>query len=116
MWLKTGMSEGLRRCFPGDQTHMACLLRISSSVASPILIRSGTRLSKKRCAESSNIVPRGATLLMAGAAGFGGASLLVQVRAALGGEVLPLRTQVLRQALHGALAFLLALGMAFFVQ
>lgn len=55
------------------------------------------------------------TALMAGAAGFGGASLLVQVRAALGGEVLPLRTQVLRQGLHGTLAFLLALGMAFFV-
>ena len=49
------------------------------------------------------------TALIAGAAGFGGAAILMQNRAACPG-VMPLWEQVLRQAAHGVISFCLALG------
>ncbi len=51
------------------------------------------------------------TALLAGATGFGGAAILMQNRAALGEGAPPLAMQVLWQALHGGISFLLALGM-----
>ena len=52
------------------------------------------------------------TALIAGATGFGGAAILAQNRAVSApGDVTPLPVQVLWQAAHGGLSFLLALGL-----
>lgn len=53
--------------------------------------------------------------LAAGAAGFGGASLLLQNRAVLPDGVISLPLQIGTQLLHGALSFLLTLGAALMV-
>ena len=50
------------------------------------------------------------TALIAGATGFGGVAILLQNRAVYPEGFLPLGTQVLWQAVHGGLSFLLALG------
>lgn len=49
--------------------------------------------------------------LIAGAAGWGGVSLMLQVRSALPEGVLSVAEQVSRQALHGAVAFAVTLGL-----
>lgn len=50
------------------------------------------------------------TALIAGAAGFGGMAVIMQNRAVYPADFLPLGTQLLWQALHGGISFLLALG------
>ena len=50
------------------------------------------------------------TALIAGATGFGGMAIIMQNRAVYREGFLPLGMQVLWQALHGGMAFLLALG------
>ncbi len=50
------------------------------------------------------------TALLAGATGFGGAAVLMQNRAVLGESAPPLAMQLLWQALHGGISFLIALG------
>lgn len=50
------------------------------------------------------------TALVAGATGFGGMAIIMQNRALYPAGLLPLRRQVLWQAVHGAISFLLALG------
>ena len=50
------------------------------------------------------------TALIAGAAGFGGMAIMMQNRAVYGEDFLPLWQQLLWQAVHGAVSFLLALG------
>lgn len=51
------------------------------------------------------------TAAIAGATGFGGTAILLQNRATLPAGLLSLRSQLLWQALHGGISFLLALGM-----
>jgi len=51
------------------------------------------------------------TALIAGATGFGGMAILMQNRAVYPAGFLPLGKQVLWQAVHGGISFLLALGM-----
>ena len=55
------------------------------------------------------------TALIAGATGFGGMAILMQNRAVYPAGFLPLWQQVLWQALHGGISFLLALGMMWLV-
>ena len=50
------------------------------------------------------------TAAIAGATGFGGMAIVMQNRAAFGRGSLPLPVQLLWQAVHGALSFLIALG------
>ena len=49
--------------------------------------------------------------LIAGATGFGGMAILMQNRAVYPAGLLPIETQLLWQAVHGAVSFLLALGL-----
>ena len=49
--------------------------------------------------------------LIAGACGFGGMAILLQNRAVLGADFMPLGLQVAFQALHGLFSFLVALGL-----
>ena len=51
------------------------------------------------------------TAVIAWAAGFGGLAILLQNRAAAGESVLSLGAQLLWQALHGGISFLIALGL-----
>lgn len=51
------------------------------------------------------------TALIAGATGFGGMAILMQNRAVYPPGLLPLNRQILWQALHGLLSFLIALGL-----
>ena len=51
------------------------------------------------------------TALIAGACGFGGVAILMQNRAVLGEDFMPLGVQLTFQALHGMFSFLLALGL-----
>ena len=53
------------------------------------------------------------TALIAGASGFGGMAVVMQNRAVYPEVFLPLGTQMLWQAVHGVLSFLLALGMMY---
>lgn len=55
------------------------------------------------------------TALIAGATGFGGLAIIMQNRAVYPADFLPLRQQVLWQAVHGGISFLLALGMMWLV-
>lgn len=50
------------------------------------------------------------TAIIAGAAGFGGMAILLQNRAVYAEGFLPLGTQMMWQAVHGGISFLLALG------
>lgn len=51
------------------------------------------------------------TAAIAGATGFGGMAIILQNRAVSGEGLIPLPAQLLWQAVHGVLSFLLALGM-----
>ncbi|MBQ2952338.1 MAG: hypothetical protein IJE07_02140 [Clostridia bacterium] len=51
------------------------------------------------------------TALIAGVTGAGGMAILTQNRAAAGAQAMPLGRQILWQAVHGGLSFLLALGL-----
>ena len=51
------------------------------------------------------------TALIAGACGFGGVAILMQNRAVLGADFMPLGVQLAFQALHGLFSFLIALGL-----
>ncbi len=55
------------------------------------------------------------TAIIAGATGFGGMAILLQNRAVYAEGFLPLGTQVLWQAVHGGISFLLALGVMWLV-
>ncbi len=55
------------------------------------------------------------TAIIAGATGFGGMAILLQNRAVYAAGFLPLGTQLLWQAVHGGISFLLALGMMWLI-
>ena len=55
------------------------------------------------------------TALIAGATGFGGIAILLQNRAVLGSDALPLPSHCIFQALHGGISFLVALGLMWMI-
>ncbi len=89
-------SEALAARAPGAALALTTLLEVTTGAAA--LAQLPLPLSLR-------------TALIAGATGFGGAAVLLQNRAAYPAGTLSLPRQIVCQAVHGALAFLLALGM-----
>ena len=89
-------SEALEARAPGAALALTTLLEVTTGAAA--LARLPLPLPLR-------------TALIAGATGFGGAAVLLQNRAAYPAGTLSLPRQIACQAVHGALAFLLALGM-----